>query len=214
MNLSYNAHLKRSSLSAQFNYVGEIVLDENIPLYYTQSFLSKWYTYFFSGYRMIFADFLSVRYLTGIEQSIFKQLHALRSKPENNDVTTGGHFLHLYIRNMRIFYVALLYGKVILSKVDWKKLANNQLQTITVDLLLLEQTKKTCTTFMPLRKIFLHMVSILNYMINMEEYSKDYFINAYCILVGLLIMNQQECYSEMVYRKRYSFKSTLPSGVK
>ena len=83
-------------------------------------------------------------------QGIITALHAERFDPSKAYVITGGHFPQLYVRNLGIFYGALLDPRIQDGTDDWTIRERVTLQTTALDLELLRMAGREYTTFVPI----------------------------------------------------------------
>jgi hypothetical protein len=60
------------------------------------------------------------RSLGNSESEIIHNIHQIRFHPQNSYLTTGGHFSDLFVRNMGIFYNALLDPRIPSTELDWQ----------------------------------------------------------------------------------------------
>jgi len=112
----------------------------------------KGYIYLKAGYHISKAKFAKEKQLSGSEKEIIKQIHAIRFNEKNPYVITGGHFYQLYVRNLGIFYNALLDPRIQTSETDWIKRQEIALRTVAIDLEVFQQTGKDYTTIVPIKK--------------------------------------------------------------
>lgn len=87
--------------------------------------------------------------VAGDEKVIIAALHAERFDPSRAYIITGGHFPDLYVRNLGIFYGALLDPRIPASEEDWLNRQRITLQTLATHLELLRVAGKEYTTFAP-----------------------------------------------------------------
>lgn len=88
--------------------------------------------------------------LKGNEQSIIDQIHQERFDPGKPYAITGGHFTELYVRDLGVFYPAMLDARIPTSLDDWLARQRVTLQTVATDLELLKQSRQEYTTFVPI----------------------------------------------------------------
>lgn len=116
------------------------------PLQFTQTPLARLTTYLQSGLRIAKASVTKEQPLIGSEQEIIKQIHEIRYNKKNPYVITGGHFSQLFVRNLGIFFNALLDPRIPTSETDWNMRQAIALKTLKVDLELFEQANQEYTT--------------------------------------------------------------------
>lgn len=89
--------------------------------------------------------------LKGSETEIIQQIHSIRFDPSKPYVITGSHYSDLYMRNMGVFFNALLDPRLPTSETDWENRQKIALQTVAYDLAFLKQNSgKAVTTIVPL----------------------------------------------------------------
>jgi hypothetical protein len=99
-------------------YADEIILKEH-PLVYSHNRIRKFFLYTKGGIRIIKARFHQEKPLLGSEQAIIEQIHITRFSQNNPYVITGGHFSPLFVRNLGIFYNAILDPRLPSTDHDW-----------------------------------------------------------------------------------------------
>lgn len=130
---------------------GEIILKEN-PLVYSHNPIRKFAVYTKGGIRIIKARFQQEKRLTGTEQTIIEQIHKARFGTDNPYVITGGHFSPLFVRNLGIFYNALLDPRLPSTDDDWLLRQQIALKTVAFDLSIFALAGKDFTTIYPVKK--------------------------------------------------------------
>lgn len=169
--------------STEIDRSGNIILKKNFDIIVLNSRLNKARSYLQSGVRIGKSYFKPEKPLKGNGQEIITQIHKLRFDPVINPyVITGGHFPQLFVRNLGVFYNALLDPRTPLSLEDWTNRQRIVLQTIALDLEFLHKAKTLATTITPLSKnIFLG--------INIYAYPSD---TLFSILFALCALNDQK----------------------
>ncbi len=104
-----------------------------------------------AGLRIGKAKFSKEAPLKGTEKEIIKQIHTIRFYPQNPYVITGGHFYQLFVRNLGIFYNALLDSRIPCSQTDWLNREKIALKTVALDLAIFDLAGKEYTTIVPIR---------------------------------------------------------------
>jgi len=102
--------------------------------------------YLRSGFTISKAKFKKEPKLHGSEEEIIKQIHDIRFNEKNPYVITGGHFDQLFVRNLGIFFNALLDPRITTSHEDWTQRQEITLKTIALDLEVFKQAGKDYTT--------------------------------------------------------------------
>lgn len=125
---------------------GELLLDSKFAIHYSPKPYLKFLTYCKSGLRIAKTAIDNEKLLQGSESDIIKQIHAIRYTASNPYVTTGGHFLQIFVRNMGIFFNALLDPRIPCSKKDWRDRQAIALKTIAHDLEVFSLAGKDFTT--------------------------------------------------------------------
>lgn len=110
------------------------------------------YVYLKAGLHISKAKFVQEKPLHGSEEEIIRQIHAIRYNKTNPYVITGGHFYQLYVRNLGIFFNALLDARILSSNKDWIDRQEIALRTLALDLEVFRQTQKDYTTIVPIRE--------------------------------------------------------------
>lgn len=127
-----------------------ILLKKN-PVTFTVQKRHKVTQYVLSGLRIAKARFSKEVRLTGTENEIIKKIHTIRFNINNPYVITGGHFSQLFVRNLGIFFNALLDSRIPGSTQDWLLRQEIGLKTVALDLEIFHQAKKDYTTIVPLK---------------------------------------------------------------
>jgi len=130
---------------------GEIILEEH-PLLYSHNRIRKFFLYTKGGIRIILARFHQEKPLIGSEQAIIEQIHTARFSQNNPYVITGGHFSPLFVRNLGIFYNALLDPRLPGTDRDWLLRQQIALKTVAFDLAIFTLAGKDFTTIYPAKK--------------------------------------------------------------
>ena len=129
----------------------QITLTQTLPLEFTHKNYHKITTYMRAGIRigrtMIDA---SEKPLLGTEKEIIKQIHQIRYHAENPYVITGGHFDQIFVRNLGVFFNALLDPRIPSSDEDWYLRQSIALKTVAYDLELFKQAGREYTTLTPI----------------------------------------------------------------
>lgn len=107
-------------------------------------------TYLHSGLRIARASFKKEKRLQGSEHAIIENIHSIRYAESNPYVITGGHFSQLFVRNLGIFFNALLDSRIPSTKSDWQQRQTIALKTVALDLEVFRQAGKEFTTIVPL----------------------------------------------------------------
>ncbi len=128
----------------------EIILHQNFPITFHGGKISEFVSYVLSGLGIFSASFNKEKPLLGSEEEIIQQIHKERFDPSNPYVITGGHFHQLYVRNLGIFYNALLDSRIQMGEKDWENRQRITLQTLALDLEVFHLAKKTYTTIVPI----------------------------------------------------------------
>ncbi len=86
----------------------------------------------------------------GSDREIIEQIHQQRFNPDKPYVITGSHYSDLYMRNMGIFFNAILDPRLPSSDQDWQNRQRLALQTIAYDLAFLRANQgQAVTTIAP-----------------------------------------------------------------
>lgn len=137
----------------------EIVLEQNDSIFSDKKY-DRLFVYLKAGLRIAKAKFERELPLQGSEKEIIKQIHAIRFDEKNPYVITGGHFYQLFVRNLGIFYNALLDPRIPCTENDWIERQEIALKTVALDLEIFQQAGKEYTTIAPVRK---NIFTCLNY---------------------------------------------------
>jgi len=103
-----------------------------------------------SGVRIVWYGLLGEKVLNGSEAEIIEQIHAERFDPTKPYVITGSHYSDLYMRNLGVFFNALVDPRLPSSEKDWQNRQRIALQTLVLDLEFLRDHGKAVTTITPL----------------------------------------------------------------
>jgi len=110
------------------------------------------YVYLRAGWHISKAKFVQEKPLQGSEEKIIQQIHTIRFNKTNPYVITGGHFYQLFVRNLGIFFNALLDRRISCTDEDWLNRQTIALRTVALDLEVFRQTQKDYTTIIPIRE--------------------------------------------------------------
>jgi hypothetical protein len=110
------------------------------------------YVYAKAGARIGKTRFKNEKKLTGSETEIIEQIHKNRFNTHEPYVITGGHFYQLFVRNLGVFYNALLDPRIPTTDKDWMDREIIALKTVALDLEIFSQAGKDFTTIIPVRK--------------------------------------------------------------
>lgn len=129
---------------------GQITFQENFTPVLEKSWLAQALAYARTGIRIpVYSLILKEEPLSSNEAEIIAQLHAIRFNPQRPYVITGGHYSDLYMRNLGIFYNALLDPRLSENQTDWQNRQRIATQTVAYDLAFLEQNGAPVTTIAP-----------------------------------------------------------------
>lgn len=84
--------------------------------------------------------------LRGSEAEIIAAIHTERFNPDKPYVITGSHYSDLYMRNMGVFFNALLDPRLPTTDADWQNRQRLALQTIAYDLAFLKANQGVAVT--------------------------------------------------------------------
>ncbi|MBA3724175.1 MAG: hypothetical protein H0W89_04795 [Candidatus Levybacteria bacterium] len=130
----------------------QIVLQQNHQLSFTHKHYHKFYTYIRAGLRIGKTAIAIEKPLQGTEEEIIKQIHAIRYNETNPYVITGGHFYQIFVRNLGVFFNALLDPRIPSTEEDWFLRQSIALKTLAHDLTLFTLAGKEFTTLTPVSK--------------------------------------------------------------
>lgn len=130
----------------------QFVLHPNSPLSFIHSPQTQLQSFIASGIDIGSSYFNQEEQLHGTKEAIIKQIHTFRYTQTNPYVITGGHFHQLYVRNLGIFFNALLDPRIPSSEEDWINRQAIVLKTVALDLETFRQAKRDFTTIVPLAK--------------------------------------------------------------
>ena len=129
---------------------GDILLRQKHSIYLKTDSLSKLVVQFYSAVRVIWnawkPDFRKIS-----SNNIVTKLHQERFGSKEPYLSTGDHFIDLYVRDYGIFYEAVLDPRIITTKTDWMRRQKIMLKTVALHLDLLAQSSQPYTTYMSLR---------------------------------------------------------------
>lgn len=129
---------------------GKIVLRTRFTPKLVSTQISRVYALLITGLRIPLYSLLTIeKPLTGSETDIINQIHQIRFNPDKPYVITGSHYPDLYMRNMGIFFNALLDPRLPTTEQDWQNRQRIALQTIAYDLAFLDQNTQAVTTIVP-----------------------------------------------------------------
>lgn len=112
----------------------QIVLKQQYPLRFTNKLPHKIFLYLKAGIGIGRTSFVQEKKLQGNEQDIINQIHEIRYNASNPYVITGGHFNQIFVRNLGIFFNALLDPRIPSTKKDWHLRQSIVLKTLAHDL--------------------------------------------------------------------------------
>ena len=128
----------------------ELILVQNKEIKFSKRKRARFYSYTKAGLSIARKTFSSEKPIIGKEDEIIEKIHQIRFSPNNPYVITGGHFHQLYVRNLGIFYNALLDPRIPSSSLDWINRQKIVLKTIALDLEVFSLAKSQYTTIIPL----------------------------------------------------------------
>lgn len=130
---------------------GEIILKQVTSIHVLNTPFNKVFMYIQDFFRIEGDVLNSEKPFKGDENRIIEKIHRERFLCNRPYVISGGHFSELYVRNLGIFYNAMLDSRIVTSKKDWIVRQESTLQTIAVDLELLRLERGIeYTTFIPI----------------------------------------------------------------
>lgn len=139
-----------SPYTTAINKYGKIILINKYKMELKNTFLHRLFGLLRAGIRIIFYSLTHAeKPLSGDEEKIINQIHQLRFNPKHPYVITGSHYSDLYMRNLGIFFNALLDPRLPTTEVDWTNRQRIALQTVAYDLDFLQSTGQAVTTIMP-----------------------------------------------------------------
>ena len=130
---------------------GELELFQRSQVKFTKRKHARIYSYTKAGFSIAKKTLRREKSLAKNENEIIEKIHEKRFDPSQPYVITGGHFHQLYVRNLGVFYNALLDSRITLSEKDWLDRQKIALQTVALDLSVFNEAKKEYTTIIPLR---------------------------------------------------------------
>lgn len=120
------------------------------------SFSNRWhhrfFTYLKAGLRIATTPLQIEKPLAGTEEEIIKQIHTIRYSENNPYVITGGHFYQIFVRNLGVFFNALLDPRIPSTDDDWSLRQRIALKTLIHDLEIFKQAGKDFVTLTPVKK--------------------------------------------------------------
>lgn len=137
----------------------EIVLEQIHPIRFTPNSHYKLYTYVRAGIRIGTSALAVEKPLKGNATEIIQQIHAIRYNANNPYVITGGHFYQIFVRNLGVFFNALLDPRIPSSPDDWYLRQSIALRTVAHDVEVFKLAGREYTTITPVRK---HLYTGLN----------------------------------------------------
>lgn len=140
-----------SPYTTSLDETGQIHVNEHFAPKFINSPLAKFYALVKTGIRIpLYSVFLKEERVADTESEIIDTIHRLRFDPSKPYVITGGHYSDLYIRNLGIFFNALLDPRLPTSPEDWQNRQRIALQTVQYDLEFFRQSGHAVTTIVPL----------------------------------------------------------------
>jgi hypothetical protein len=131
---------------------GDIEVIQNYPIHFVSSNIKQKWAYIKGGMRIIGSMVKKEKPFTGDEQEIITKIHQERFNPDSSHIITGGHFHQQYVRNLGIFYNAVLDARIPNSQQDWINRQRIALQSVSLPLEIFHQSKRTFTRIDPLKK--------------------------------------------------------------
>lgn len=129
----------------------QIHLLQTEQIYFTHKKRYKLFTYIRAGFRIAQTTFAIEKSLHGSEAEIIRQIHAIRYNKDNPYVITGGHFYQIFVRNLGVFFNALLDPRIPSTQDDWYLRQSIALRTLAYDLELFSQAGREYTTLTPIK---------------------------------------------------------------
>jgi len=140
-----------SPFKAEVSKDGDIHLKKGIRPHFVDNVFSRVSGYIRTGLRIPLYSLLTPEApFPGNENQIIAAIHAQRFNPDKPYVITGSHYSDLYVRNMGVFFNALLDPRIPSTPQDWENRQRLALQTIAYDIAFIEQAGKAVTTIVPL----------------------------------------------------------------
>lgn len=124
-----------------------ITLKQLHPIRFTHKRHHKLFVYIRSGLRIAKTPVIAHEQpLQGNEEEIIKQIHTIRYSSDNPYVITGGHFHQIFVRNLGIFFNALLDPRIPSTDEDWYLRQAIALKTVAHDLKTFKLANREYTT--------------------------------------------------------------------
>ncbi len=99
--------------------------------------------------RFVYFLFFPEKAVTGDEEAIIASIHKQSFNPERPYIISGSHFADIYIRNLGIFYNAVMDSRFALDKTDWENRQRIYLQGLALNLELHKIAGRSYTTWVP-----------------------------------------------------------------
>lgn len=99
--------------------------------------------------RFVYFLFFPEKAVQGDEKMIIRSIHARSFDPQRPYIISGSHFADIYIRNLGIFYNAVLDNRFALDKTDWENRQRIYLQGLALNIELHTLAGRSYTTWVP-----------------------------------------------------------------
>lgn len=130
----------------------QIELEQQYPLEFTNKLPYRVSLYLRAGLGIGKTSIVREKKLSGNEQAIIRNIHQIRYNKSQPYVITGGHFHQIFVRNLGIFFNALLDPRIPSTKNDWYLRQSIALKTLAHDLEIFSLAGKDFTTITHIHK--------------------------------------------------------------
>jgi hypothetical protein len=130
----------------------QIILEQTRPIHFTHKPHYRLFVYARAGLRIATASIANEQPLKGNEEEIIRQIHTIRYNSDNPYVITGGHFPQIFVRNLGIFFNALLDPRIPSTDEDWYLRQAIALKTVEHDLEIFRLANREYTTITQVNK--------------------------------------------------------------
>ncbi len=135
---------------ASVDKTGAITLQQQYPVHFTQNLFAQKFAELNKGTRLVLFALFPERPFNGTEDEIITSIHKKGFNPQRPYIISGAQFADIYVRNLGIFYNAVMDNRLRTSEEDWLNRQKIYLQGLALNLELLKQTEKEYTTFIPI----------------------------------------------------------------
>lgn len=135
--------------STSVDQTGSLIVKQQYPVAVTHNIFLQKFAALNKNTRFIFFVLFPERPFKGKEDEIIAAIHKKAFNPDRPYLISGAQFADIYVRNLGIFYNAVMDNRIQTTKEDWLNRQKIYLQGLAINLELLRLSGKEYTTFTP-----------------------------------------------------------------